>query len=106
MSELKPCPCGKTPSSLLLIDNGAKWAYATGDCCNEWHIEFRTMYNNLESDECMALAFYAWNSARRISDSQKPLENEFSIYLAGFGLSDEQIENIERFLRERMKEMQ
>lgn len=65
MQNLKTCPCGETPKSLLLVDNGAKWAYATGDCCNEWHIEFRTGYNKLESSECMALAVEAWNLATR-----------------------------------------
>jgi hypothetical protein len=65
MEKLKSCPCGETPKSLLLVDNGAKWAYATGDCCNEWHVEFRTGYNKLESSECMALAIEAWNLATR-----------------------------------------
>ena len=65
MVKLKSCPCGETPKSLLLVDNGVKWAYATGNCCNEWHVEFRTRYNKLESDECMALAVEAWNLATR-----------------------------------------
>ena len=65
MVKLKSCPCGETPKSLLLVDNGVKWAYATGNCCNEWHVEFRTGYNKLESDECMALAVEAWNLATR-----------------------------------------
>jgi hypothetical protein len=65
MAKLKICPCGEIPKSLLLVDNGVKWAYATGDCCNEWHVEFRTGYNKLESSECMALAVEAWNLATR-----------------------------------------
>ncbi len=65
MEKLKPCPCGKTPETLLLVDNGSKWAYACGSCCNEWHIEFRTFYKELDSEECMALAIEAWNLANR-----------------------------------------
>lgn len=65
---LAACPCGRTPSRLQLTDNGqgGKWASATGDCCGEWGIEFRTMYNDLESTECYKLACDAWNSAPRV----------------------------------------
>ncbi len=63
--ELKPCPCGQTPESLGLADNGAKWAYAYGDCCSEWHIEFRTQYHELDTDACMELAIEAWNESSR-----------------------------------------
>ena len=70
MQNLKPCPCGKIPNSLLIADNGVKWAYAFGDCCNEWHIEFRTAYNPIDSDECMSLAVEAWNIANREAAQQ------------------------------------
>lgn len=70
MKNLKPCPCGEIPNSLLVADNGAKWAYAYGDCCNEWHIEFRTMYHPIESEECIALAIEAWNEAKRSAAEQ------------------------------------
>ena len=66
MSDLlKPCPCGQTPKQLFIADNGSKWAYTYGDCCNDWHIEFRTFYNPIDSDECMDLAVEAWNCAPR-----------------------------------------
>lgn len=65
MKTLKPCPCGEIPESLLVVDNGSKWAYVCGNCCNEWHIEFRTMYHPIESEECMKLAVEAWNLANR-----------------------------------------
>ena len=65
MESLKPCPCGQTPKQLFIADNGSKWAYTYGDCCNEWHIEFRTFYNPIDSDECMDLAVEAWNHATR-----------------------------------------
>ena len=67
MQNLKPCPCGKTPDSLHIADNGSKWAYVSGNCCNGWHIEFRTQYHRIESDECAALAVEAWNLAERSS---------------------------------------
>lgn len=71
MQNLKPCPCGKIPDILLISDNGVKWAYVFGDCCNEWHVEFRTAYNSIESDECMVLAVEAWNLAKRNTATEK-----------------------------------
>lgn len=65
--KLKPCPCGKTPTLLFIADNGSKWAYVSGSCCGEWHIEFRTQYHRIETDECMELAIEAWNTAERSS---------------------------------------
>ena len=63
---LAPCPCGKAPDSLTIVpSNGYKHAFAVGDCCGEWHIEFRTNYALLDSPECMALAQEAWNDAPR-----------------------------------------
>ncbi len=66
MENLKPCPCGETPTTLIIIDSGsAKWAYVCGDCCGEWNIEFRTQYFPLATEECMALAKKAWNRVPR-----------------------------------------
>ena len=67
MSELKKCPCGKTPIELWITDagQGGKWANVEGGCCGEWMIEFRTQYNDLKSGECMKLAIEAWNDAPR-----------------------------------------
>jgi len=67
MQNLKPCPCGETPKSLRIADNGSKWAYVSGNCCDEWSIEFRTQYHRINTDECMALAVEAWNAAGRSS---------------------------------------
>ena len=66
-TELKACPCGKTPPGLGITDGsqGGKYHYVSGDCCGEWTIEFRANYKPLESDECMALAVAAWNAAPR-----------------------------------------
>lgn len=66
MQELKPCPCGQTPTSLdVIIGDCSKWAYVSGNCCSEWNVEFRTEYNPVESEECKALAVEAWNRASR-----------------------------------------
>ena len=67
MSDLKKCPCGKVPERLIITDagQGGKWAYAYGDCCSTWEIEFRTGYYALDSDECMRAAIAFWNDAPR-----------------------------------------
>lgn len=66
MTELKPCPCGETPTKLGIDGTGrSKWAFVYGNCCSEWHIEFRTNYALPNSDECMKLGIYAWNDAPR-----------------------------------------
>ncbi len=67
MDKLKPCPCGKIPTNLLLCDNGQgnKWGDASGDCCGEWRIEFRSDYNSFDSKEAMDIAVRYWNEAPR-----------------------------------------
>ena len=65
-AELKPCPCGKTPTRLCIEEGySCKYAWASGDCCGEWSVEFRTGYHNADSDECYALAVEAWNRKPR-----------------------------------------
>ncbi len=67
MIELKPCPCGKTPTGLIIESTNAKWFRCSGICCGEWEIEFRSNYNNPnpDSDEAEKLAIKAWNDAPR-----------------------------------------
>jgi len=66
MEGLKPCPCGKTPTKLLISQSETtKYAYIYGNCCTEWIIEFRTKYYKLDSPECMELAIAEWNNAPR-----------------------------------------
>lgn len=64
---LLQCPCGEHPAELIVMDSGqgGKWAFVYGDCCGDWHVEFRADYHDPESDECMLLARDAWNAARR-----------------------------------------
>lgn len=69
MSDLKPCPCGETPTSLFVTPTQtSKYANVSGDCCGEWMIEFRTHYHDTESAECMKLAEAAWYEAPRAGD--------------------------------------
>jgi len=66
-TPLKPCPCGKVPTELNITDagQGGKWAYACGDCCGEWNVEFRTQYLDLDSEACKRIARDEWNGAPR-----------------------------------------
>lgn len=68
MNELLACPCGKTPTMLDICYNGqgSKWATASGNCCGEWSVEFRTKYFDFDSNECIELAVEAWNLAPRV----------------------------------------
>lgn len=69
MPESKPlsaCPCGKVPNRLCIVEGQTcKWAYANGDCCGEWNVEFQTHYLKLSSDKCIELAIKEWNRAPR-----------------------------------------
>ena len=64
--NLKPCPCGETPTELHLdTGNCSKYAYASGDCCNGWSVEFRTNYHTIAAPECMEIAVDCWNETKR-----------------------------------------
>jgi hypothetical protein len=70
MSELKQCPCGQTPSFLIPDTEGTKYAFASGDCCNDWFIEARINY--MSGDEAQKLLRESWNSAGRAGDDKEP----------------------------------
>ena len=64
--RLKPCPCGQTPSRLLLEEGHTrKYAWVAGNCCGIWNVEFRTNYHDLQTEDAMKLAIAAWNDASR-----------------------------------------
>lgn len=65
--NLLPCPCGKVPTDISVIDmgQGYKYAGAMPNCCGEWIIEFRTVGYDLTGDDTKAAAIDAWNSAPR-----------------------------------------
>ncbi len=62
--SLKPCPCGEVPKYLCITGEGTKWATASGNCCNEWNIEFRSEYNYY-GRVLTKLATKAWDSTPR-----------------------------------------
>jgi len=64
--ELKGCPCGRTPTDVDVDGSfGSKWHLVYGNCCAEWHIQFRTNYHQRTTPENKALAIKAWNDAPR-----------------------------------------
>lgn len=63
--ELKACGCGKTPKELFIYGDDAKYKWAYGSCCGDWHIEFRTGYHRDGSKELMEAARYMWNMVSR-----------------------------------------
>ena len=63
--ELAPCPCGKTPKQLDIVEGSTyRWRYVAGDCCGEWTIEVRVNYGNSEKEINDACVEY-WNDATR-----------------------------------------
>ena len=74
--ELKPCPCGQTPTRLMVLaeSRNPKWADCAPDCCDEWRVEFRNGYDDIASEESYRKAVYAWNDATRGwgQDAQRP----------------------------------
>lgn len=75
MSELMPCPCGKTPERLVVIgrDYAPQLAYASGDCCGDWSVEVRNHYAEIGSAECDRRAREAWNAAQRAKNQETQL---------------------------------
>lgn len=68
MINLKKCPCGKTPTKLIVEPQEStcgKWGYVSGDCCGEWMIEFRLDYHEYDSIEATERAMLSWNCAPR-----------------------------------------
>ncbi len=70
MLELKHCPCGATPTALNLSEGSTyRWGYASGNCCSQWEIEFRTKGRPNEP-EYMQAAIDEWNLAPRATLGQ------------------------------------
>ena len=64
--HLFKCPCGKMPSELHISEGATlTYAFVSGNCCNEWMIEFRTDKHTPHSAESMNNALEAWNIASR-----------------------------------------
>ena len=58
------CPCGQIPSRILGGETLVKWAYAYGDCCGEWSVEYRQEWARSQ-EEADKLAREAWDAAAR-----------------------------------------
>lgn len=77
--EIKPCPCGRTPTTLSVTPGDTyRWAKCGGmigetGCCGVWEVEFRRPSRAFELDgpEVLAVAIEAWNLAPRASDHNK-----------------------------------
>lgn len=63
--ECAACPCGEIPEKLCITEQCGKHALVGGNCCGDWHVEFRTKYHPIGSPELSALALEAWNAAPR-----------------------------------------
>lgn len=71
--DLKPCPCGSTPTSLHVFDGDTyRYSRAYGDCCSEWGIEFRSDNHPRDDERVKRLAVEAWNDAPRAGDDNQP----------------------------------
>lgn len=68
-TPLKPCPCGATPTALILSGESdwPRWGTAAGDCCGDWEVEFRNKGHYLSSDLSKAAAAEVWNKAKRVT---------------------------------------
>ena len=64
---IKPCPCGQTPDKIIIQaeHQKPKFALAVPSCCEEWWIEYRNGYADIDSDAGKANALTAWNNAPR-----------------------------------------
>jgi len=82
--QLKKCPCGETPTALNIEpqeSTAGKRGYVSGNCCDEWLVEFRLGYNKPDSKEAKELAIKAWNSAPRKKNNMEwiPLGDKLPI---------------------------
>ena len=65
MDVLTKCPCGETPTVIVVLENGhyGSCAFAVPDCCDEWAVQFNTEYQ--VGIALKPLAVRAWNKAKR-----------------------------------------
>lgn len=63
--EYEPCPCGKTPTEILInLPRGSKYGQAQGNCCGDWALEFKAGFPKT-NEELTTQAIDAWNNAPR-----------------------------------------
>lgn len=67
--ELKPCPCGKVPTKILIDETlSGKWINFYGNCCSEWMGETRNNY--AIGDERERNAIDGWNAMPRTTNTE------------------------------------
>ena len=79
--KLKPCPCGKIPEVLAMVQGSTdRWGYVSGNCCGEWEVEFRTSFHKIDSYECLVEAIKYWNQAPRTKPDNTELIAEIRVF--------------------------
>ncbi len=61
--SLEPCPCGCTPSMLLLSSYKKDFVFFTGDCCEQWHVQIDRSKNG--ALQTIGDAIREWNKLPR-----------------------------------------
>ena len=67
-TELLPCPCGETPTTLNIAEGWSfRWRIISGNCCGEWEHECRvpTIGENATEEGQLAACIKAWNDLPR-----------------------------------------
>ena len=63
---LKPCPCGKTPTKLVIQDGSTyRWRLIAGDCCGQWMIESGRIALGSSDKQVELECIESWNKAMR-----------------------------------------
>lgn len=90
---IKPCPCGKVPTSVMLMGNQDKtgWYDVVPDCCQRWDAGLFTRLDRA-SAEAMQLAIAAWNDMPRADLQRKAYE---AGYDTGYAAKCERIAELE-----------
>jgi len=74
LDKIVRCPCGNIPKNITITEGScSKWALASGDCCGEWFVEFRTSYEEITSTKCMEYAVESWNKTKRSEFAYKDM---------------------------------
>lgn len=65
-TQLKPCPCGKTPNELSIQEGSTyRWRIISGDCCGEWMIESSRIDYMADDEKVKQQCIDDWNRAER-----------------------------------------
>lgn len=71
IETLAVCPCGKTPTKLIIQEgNTYRWRQISGDCCGEWEIESSRIEYQAKEDDVYKQCVEDWNEASRATALQ------------------------------------